>query len=85
MSKSTWYYRENCPICGEDGEMVICKTPTGHWCFRCAECFLAFDDPNDMHLADRGYSAVDVPMTAPTREEIEQHGWGEHCIHEIVE
>lgn len=65
--------------------MLICKTPDGKFCFRCAECFLAFDNPQDIADADRGYDAFDVAMSPPTREEIDQRGWGDYCVHEVIE
>lgn len=85
MPERVWYYREHCPICSHDGEMLISKTPSGKLCFRCAECYLAFDRPEDLRIAALGYGAERIPMTPPSRDEIEAWGWGAHCSKTIVE
>ena len=80
-----WYYRDYCPTCGEEGELAICKKPSGQLCFRCAECLLTFDNPADLQFRERAYSGLHVPVTAPSRDEIERYGWGEYCVHEMVD
>jgi len=78
-----WYNRDNCPICGPEGELHIVKRATGQLCFRCAECLLTFDSPNDLCISAKGHRPADLdePIEPPSKEEIVAYGWGEYCTH----
>lgn len=77
-----WYYRDNCPSCKREGELHIVRRPNGRLCFRCAECMLCFDSPDDVHFIERGYRAEDEEevVTPPSKAEIIEAGWGEYCV-----
>jgi len=80
-----WYYRDNCPCCGLEGEMAITKSPNGAFSFRCLECYMAFDRPEDVGFIERSYHGLNTPMLAPTLDEIIAHGWGEYCAWETMD
>lgn len=70
-----FWYRDNCPICGPEGELVIARNKDDHLVLVCAECGIGFYDPAKIDDPDLSVDMLGHDLRAATENEIDSAGW----------
>ncbi|MCB9840712.1 MAG: hypothetical protein H6809_03565 [Phycisphaeraceae bacterium] len=81
--RGTKYGIATCPLCFENGILVIVQRPNGTLFLLCNECKWAFDDPMKIVHADDGYCGADIIETPASLEQISAAGWSQHVVHHL--
>ena len=78
-------YCRACPICGEEGELLIRRSPrTGRLCLNCDECQAVWDTLEELDSGKDAYWVVpDIPQPVSHRTVV-QEGWGQLCRHHYI-
>ena len=76
-----WWYRDHCPGCKGEGELVVVRGEGGKLRLQCAECGVLYDSrdwaeaPESAYLSEVDDHELPSAMNCPTDEEIVANGW----------